>query len=114
MDRPGAYVFTHGHEFHVAEREGVVAGFVHWQDDFVNALHVHARHARKGIGTVLMDLAEAEIGRAGFDRVRLETDTFNTGSRAFYTARGFVETDRYPDMEWNSNLTTVLLEKALG
>lgn len=61
-----------------------------------------------------MDLAEAEIRRSGFQCVRLETDTFNTRSRAFYAARGFVETDRYPDLEWSSNLTTVLLEKALG
>jgi len=28
-------------------------------------------------------------------------------------ARGYLEKDRYPDLEWNSNLTTLLLEKGL-
>ena len=95
-------------------RAGTVAGFVHWRDDFVHALHVHSRYARSGVGSVLMDLAEAEIARAGYPSVRLETDTFNTRSRAFYAARGFRETEQYPDLEWNSNLTTVLLEKTLA
>ena len=112
--RPETYVGKCWPEFHVVVRAGVVAGFIHWRDDFVHALHVPSRHARSGAGTVLMDLAEAEIARAGFPSIRLETDTFNTGSRAFYAARGFRETDRYPDLEWNSGLTTVLLEKALG
>ena len=61
-----------------------------------------------------MCLAEVEIARAGFSSVRLETDTFNTISRAFYAAHGFCETDQYPDLEWNSDLTTVLLEKSLA
>jgi ribosomal protein S18 acetylase RimI-like enzyme len=60
-----------------------------------------------------MDVAEGEMARAGHPTARLETDTFNTRSQAFYTARGYVETDRYPDLEWNSNLTTLLLEKGL-
>jgi hypothetical protein len=60
-----------------------------------------------------MDLAEAEIARAGHAQARLETDTFNTRSQAFYAARGYVEADRYPDHEWNSGLTTLLLVKPL-
>ncbi len=44
---------------------------------------------------------------------RLETDTFNLRSQAFCRARRYVEADRYPDTEWNSGLTTVLLVKAL-
>jgi ribosomal protein S18 acetylase RimI-like enzyme len=61
-----------------------------------------------------MDHAEAEIARAGFASVRLETDTFNTRSQAFYAARGYREAGRYPDTEWNSGLTTLLLVKPLG
>ena len=112
-NRPAAYVAERGHLFHVAERAGAVIGLVDWQDDFVHALHVHSAHARSGAGTVLMDLAEAEIARAGFSAARLETDTFNTLSQAFYAARGYTEKDRYPDLEWNSNLTTLFLEKIL-
>jgi GNAT superfamily N-acetyltransferase len=112
-DRPAEYVDARGLEFHVATRGGVVAGFVHWEGDFVHALHVHSDHERTGVGSALMDVAEGEIARAGHSAARLETDTFNTRSQAFYSARGYRETDRYPDLEWNSNLTTLLFEKGL-
>ena len=113
-DRPGAYVRGRGTEFWVAECDGQVVGFVDWDADFVNALHVRTGHARKGVGSRLMDMAETGIARAGFPTARLETDTFNTRSRAFYAKRGYRETDQYPDTEWNSGLTTLLLVKRLG
>lgn len=112
-DRPAAYVTARGPHFTVAERAGEVAGFVDWDGDFVGALHVAGRHARTGVGRALMDHAEAQIARAGHPAVRLETDTFNTRSRAFYGARGYREADRYPDHEWGGALTTLLLVKAL-
>jgi GNAT superfamily N-acetyltransferase len=113
-DRPGAYVGARGLEFWIAARGGEPVGFVDREGDFINALHVRARDARTGVGARLMDWAEAEIAREGFASARLETDTFNTRSRAFYAARGYVEADRYPDTEWNSGLTTLLLVKRLG
>ncbi len=113
-DRPAAYVAERGLEFQVAERDGEVVGLVHWEGDFVQALHVRARHARSGVGAALMDRAEAGIASAGFAAARLETDTFNAASQAFYAARGYHEAGRYPDEEWNSGLTTLLLVKALA
>jgi ribosomal protein S18 acetylase RimI-like enzyme len=113
-DRPRAYVSSRGLAFWVCERDGEVAGFVDWQGDFVNALHVRGSHARAGVGACLMDKAEAEIARSGFPAARLETDTFNLISQQFYAKRGFVEADRYPDEEWNSGLTTILLVKPLA
>jgi len=112
--RPRAYVGKRGREFWVGEREEQVLGFVHWERDFVNALHVHSRAARTGVGAALMDAAEAEIAAAGHPSVRLETDTFNARSQAFYAARGYLEADRYPDEEWSSGLTTLLLVKSLS
>ncbi len=112
-DRPAAYVAQRGLEFWVAEHGGKVIGFVDWEADFVNALHVYSSCARMGVGARLMDRAEAEIAQAGFSAARLETDTFNTRSRSFYTARGYHEADRYPDTEWKSGLTTLLLVKPL-
>ena len=114
QDRPGAYFAQSGLEFWVAERQGEVVGFVHWRGDFVHALHVHPSQARRGVGSALMDHAEAAIASAGHRQVRLETDTFNTRSRAFYAARGYAEIDSYPDTEWKSGLTTLLLVKTLG
>jgi ribosomal protein S18 acetylase RimI-like enzyme len=113
-DRPAAYVAERGLEFRVAELRGEVVGLVHWQNDFVHALHVRASHARRGVGARLMDLAEAEIASAGFAAALLETDTFNQRSQAFYAARGYQEARRYPDTEWDSGLTTILLVKTLG
>lgn len=112
-DRPAAYVGARGLEFWVGEVGGEVVGLIDWEGDFVNALHVRASHARTGVGGRLMDLAEAEIAKAGFAAVRLETDTFNLRSQAFYARRGFREADRYSDEEWNSGLTTLLLVKPL-
>ena len=112
-DRPRAYVGGRGLAFWVAERDGQVVVFVDWDRDFINALHVLAAHARTGVGARLMDHAEAEIAKAGVPAVRLETDTFNARSQAFYAARGFRESDRYPDGEWGSDLTTLLLVKPL-
>jgi GNAT superfamily N-acetyltransferase len=112
-DRPATFVATHGLDAWVAEQDGEVIGLAYWRDDFVDALHVRSSHARRGVGARLMDVAEAEIARAGFAAARLETDTFNTASRAFYTARGYIEAGRYPDEEWNSGLTTILFVKPL-
>jgi ribosomal protein S18 acetylase RimI-like enzyme len=113
-DRPAAYVGERGLLFLVAEVDGAVVGFVDRDGDFINALHVLASHARSGVGGRLMDRAEAAIAADGFPAARLETDTFNLRSQAFYAARGYVEAGRYPDEEWNSGLTTLLLVKALG
>lgn len=111
--RPSTYVGERGLLFWVARQRDQILGFVDYDCDFVNALHVRPSHARIGVGNCLMDKAETEIGNAGFAVVRLETDTFNSRSRAFYAARGYREVDRYPDEEWNSGLTTLLLEKAI-
>lgn len=79
----------------------------------MNALHVRSTHARQGIGTRLLGHVEEQIAQAGFASVRSETDTFNLRSQAFYEARGYIEAGRYPDEEWNSDLTTILLVKPL-
>ena len=112
-NRPATFVAEQGLQFWVAERDGEVVGLVHWVSDFINALHVPSRHARTGVGTCLMDVAEVEIAAAGFAEVRLETDTFNVASQAFYLNRGYHEAGRYPDEEWHSGLTTILYVKTV-
>jgi GNAT superfamily N-acetyltransferase len=112
-DRPGAYVAHRAHEFWVCQCGVSIVGFVDWEADFVNALHVRGSYARSGVGSRLMDKAEAEIRNAGFTAARLETDTFNRVSQRFYAKRGYTEAARYPDTEWGSDLITILLVKPL-
>jgi len=112
-DRARRYVVEMGSEFRVAVSGDKVAGMVHWRGDFVHALHVVSSWRRKGIATQLMDEAETRIAEAGYRAVRLETDTFNRASQAFYRSRGYQEEERYPDGEWASGLTTLLLRKPL-
>jgi ribosomal protein S18 acetylase RimI-like enzyme len=113
-DRGGAYVDRFGGDFWVAERDGEIVGLAHWRGDFIDALHVRPGHARRGIGRLLLALAEQEIAKARFAQAWLETDTFNEGACAFYVAQGYLETDRYPDQEWRSGLTTILFVKQLS
>jgi GNAT superfamily N-acetyltransferase len=113
-ERPRAYVEARGAAFWVAACEEQVIGFVDWDANFVNALHVRASHARGEVGNLLMEFAEAQIAEGGYPVARLQTDTFNSRSRAFYAKRGYLEADRYPDVEWNGGLTTLLMVKALG
>lgn len=90
-----------------------IRGMIHWEGDFVTALHIADAGRRCGIGRRLLGGAEGAIAAAGHRQARLETDTFNTGAIAFYTALGYRETARYPDEEWDSGLTTLLMEKSL-
>jgi ribosomal protein S18 acetylase RimI-like enzyme len=114
-DKSAGYVREKGAAFLIAEIDGVVAGFVHWEAGFVNALHIAASMRRRGVGRALMEAAEAAMRAAGETRARLETDTFNVGSQALYRSLGYAEIDRYPDEEYDpERITTVLLEKRLG
>jgi ribosomal protein S18 acetylase RimI-like enzyme len=113
-DRVGTYVRTSLPAFQVAVAGRRVVGMIHWRGNFVVALHVHGDVQRRGVGRALLAVAEAAIRSAGHAAARLETDSFNTRSLAFYARHGYREIGRYPDTEWDSGLTTLLLEKALG
>jgi len=111
--KPELYWQERGTLFVVAEIDGHVVGFVDWDADFVNALHVRNDCARRGIGRLLLNHAERAMIGAGQQQARLETDTFNIASRAFYVAQGYQECEQYPDLEWDSDLTTILMVKPL-
>ncbi|WP_027061905.1 GNAT family N-acetyltransferase [Mesorhizobium loti] len=112
-DIGGRYVEEYWPNFTVAEIAGEIAGLIHWRGDFIEAVHVRARHQGQGVGSRLLSHAEQAIRAAGFRQVRLETDTFNERAQGVYKAVGYVEKDRYPDDEWDSGFTTVLFEKRL-
>lgn len=107
------YVRIRGNLFMVCEIDGALAGMADWENDFIWALHVHPARQGQGVGGALLAWMEAAIRAAGFARARLETDSFNTRSRQFYGKHGYAEIDTYPDEEWDSGFTTILLEKPL-
>jgi len=114
-DRPArAYAAKMADAFVLAVEDEQVLGMVHWDGDFIHALHVTGAAQRRGVGRALLAHAEGAMAAAGETAARLETDTFNARSRAFYAALGYREIDSYPDEEWDSGLTTLLLEKPLG
>lgn len=107
------YVHERLQFFQIACIADEVAGMLDWREDFIDALHVSPRHQRLGIGAALLRHGEVAIADAGYVRVRLETDTFNLQARAFYGKQGYAEVDFYPDEEWHSGFTTVLMSKDL-
>jgi ribosomal protein S18 acetylase RimI-like enzyme len=111
---PVGYIDEMGPAFFVAEIDDEVVGMLHWEHDFVHALHVPAVHQRKGIARALMAFAEGGMRADGIELARLETDTFNTQSQGLYLALGYREADRYPDLEWHSGFTTILYVKPLA
>lgn len=100
--RVQGYVQAMGSAFFVAEHNDTVAGMVHWESDFIHALHISPQCQRMGIGSALLTYAEREMAPSGVKFARLETDTFNAQSRAFYEKHGYSEQDRYPDTQWDS------------
>lgn len=113
-DIGGSFIERCGAAMLVAEVDGRIAGLVHGMDDFIDALHVRSGFQRRGVGRCLLSRAERAMAGRGFRKARLETDTFNQQARGFYMALGYIETAQYPDEQWQSGLTTVLMEKALG
>ena len=109
-----AYVEAMAEAFVLAIEGEQVLGMVHWDGNFVHALHVIGAAQGQGVGRALLTHAEQAMAAAGQAAARLETDTFNTRSRAFYAALGYREIDTYPDQEGESGLTTLLLEKPLA
>lgn len=107
------YVRAHLAEVIVAEYESRVVGMVHAKGNFIDALHVLPDMQRAGIGGRLLAHAEERMRRAGHTQSRLETDTFNERSRAFYARHGYTEIDTYPDEEWDSGFTTILMTHSL-
>ena len=111
-ERQRDYVTRYWSDFYVAEFDNEIVGMAHWYDKFLEALHVSHAHQGVGAGSHLLTRAVSEISKS-FDEARLETDTFNIQARGFYAKHGFEEVDTYPDKEWHSDFTTVLMVKSL-
>lgn len=98
------YVDAYLKRFQVAVRDGVLVGMYHLEEGHLHAIHVESGAVGTGIGTVLMEHAEAAGAR------RLEVRAFNARARAFYLARGWVEMDEYEDDEMGTPVRTIAME----
>ncbi len=82
----------------VAESAGKVAGVLvldRTDEGFLlENVAVDPAHGGKGVGRMLLELAEAEARRAGFDSVYLYTHEKMTENQALYAKIGYVEYDR--------------------
>lgn len=86
------------HRVTVSEREGAIAGvLVLTIDDEgfqINNVAVDPTHRGKGLGKALLEFAEAEARRAGFNSIYLFTHEKMTENLALYSRIGYVEYDR--------------------
>jgi ribosomal protein S18 acetylase RimI-like enzyme len=105
----------HRYRVTVAEREGETVGLiVVGADDegFVVAnVAVDPSHQGSGVGRALLQHAEREARRAGFDSIHLYTHERMTENLALYARIGYVEYDRRPVGE---GAHLVFLRKTLG
>jgi ribosomal protein S18 acetylase RimI-like enzyme len=88
------------HDVTVAERDGEIAGLIvlaAGDEGFVvDNVAVDPRHQGAGVGRALLEHAEAEARRAGFDSICLYTHELMTENLALYARIGYVEYDRRP------------------
>ena len=98
----------------VAERQGAIVGIIVLtvtdEGFLVDNVAVHPRHHGTGLGRALLQFAEAEAQRAGFDAIYLYTHEKMTENLALYARIGYVEYDRRSQ----GAFSRVYLRKHLG
>jgi ribosomal protein S18 acetylase RimI-like enzyme len=98
----------------VAEHHGAVVGIIVLsvtdEGFLVDNVAVHPSHRGTGLGRALLEFAEAEARRAGFDSIYLYTHEQMTENLALYSRIGYVEYDRRSQ----GAFSLVYLRKYLG
>ena len=84
----------------VAESDGAIAGVIVLattsEGFLINNVAVHPSRRGTGLGRALLEYAESEAARAGFDSIYLYTHEKMTENLALYSKIGYVEYDRRP------------------
>ena len=98
----------------VAEQHGAVVGVIVLavtdEGFLVDNVAVHPGHRGRGLGRALLEFAEAEARRAGFDSIHLYTHEKMTENLALYAKIGYVEYERRSQ----GAFSLVYLRKLLG
>jgi ribosomal protein S18 acetylase RimI-like enzyme len=98
----------------VAESHGAIVGIIVLtvtdEGFLIDNVAVHPSHRGTGLGRALLEFAEAEARRAGFDSIYLYTHEKMTENLALYTSIGHVEYDRRSQ----GSFSLVYLRKQLG
>ena len=98
----------------VAERQGAIVGIIVLtvtdEGFLVDNVAVHPSHRGTGLGRALLQFAEAEAQRAGFDAIYLYTHERMTENLALYSRIGYVEYDRRSQ----GGFSLVYMRKQLG
>jgi len=98
----------------IAEHEGATVGVVVLtvtdEGFLVDNVAVHPSRRGTGLGRVLLQFAEAEARRAGFDAIHLYTHEQMTENLALYARIGYMEYDRRSQ----GGFSLVYMRKQLG
>lgn len=73
----------------VAEKAGEVLAAAAVLDDKIALLWVHPSHHRKGIGSVMLDMAETVMMKSGYEIAKLECFSDNDRALEFYRTKGW-------------------------
>lgn len=76
-------------EIWVAEKGGIIAGWIAMRDDYLDGLYTAPRYARQGIGTELLGVAESLMRERAIEIIRLEA---SLNAEGFYLRRGYSPT----------------------
>ncbi len=100
---PGPMLMDYAHEIrehqvHVVEQAGKIVGAlvlcIKEEGFLLDVIAVEPSHQGTGVGRLMLEFAETEARRQGFDSIYLYTHEMMTENQALYTKLGYVEYDR--------------------
>lgn len=114
---PGPYFRKGGGEFWVLEAAGEIVGTVALKLEPESAelkcLYLHPRLRRQGWATRLVRMIEAEAQKAGYDRLKLWSDTRFLGAHALYQKLDYQQ-QGFRDLQDNNQTKEYGFERRLS
>lgn len=102
-----------GPRFTIAEVNGAPAGVMLAKGDHVEQLWIRPESMGKGIGSALLQAAEAQARKTGHARLTLDCFEKNENALGFYAARGFTVEKTYENKDSMPGIYNCFLTKPL-